>query len=92
MPAMIAFEYEEGKVFLTGPHPEWEEDSFRDGCVWDNYLDEDGSDWNLCKTISLWLTPSIPPSQVPTNLVLISSIGVIALVILLIWFVREKLT
>lgn len=49
MPAMIAFEHVQGRVFLTGPHPEWEEDNFRDGCVWDNYLEEDGSEWYLVR-------------------------------------------
>ncbi|TFF94579.1 hypothetical protein EU546_04705 [Candidatus Thorarchaeota archaeon] len=58
LPAMIAFEHGNGRVFLTGPHPEWEEDSFRDGCIWDNVLDDDGSDWDLCKQVSLWLSSS----------------------------------
>ncbi|MHA2179664.1 MAG: BPL-N domain-containing protein [Candidatus Thorarchaeota archaeon] len=57
MSAMIAFEHMNGRVFLTGPHPEWEEDSFRDGCIWDNYLEENGSEWELCKKIAVRLIP-----------------------------------
>lgn len=68
MPAMIAFEYGDGRVFLTGLHPEWEEDSFRDGCIWDNGLEDDGSEWNLCKEVSLWLISSDEPIRsVPTT-------------------------
>lgn len=89
MPAMIAFEHVQGRVFLTGPHPEWEEDNFRDGCVWDNYLEEDGSEWNLCKEIMLWLTPNIDTTHDPLNWILISSLGVIALVLVVVWFNRK---
>ena len=83
-PAMIAFEYLEGRVFLTGPHPEWEEDSFRDGSVWDNYLEDDGSEWELCERISLWLasTNSSPGEELPLIPMLIGSGCIIALVVI----------
>jgi glutamine amidotransferase-like uncharacterized protein len=55
-PAMIAFEHEEGRVFLSGPHPEWEEDSNRDGESWPDGFDDVGSEWNMMLTVSLWLT------------------------------------
>ena len=93
MPAMIAFEYVNGRVFLTGPHPEWEEDSFRDGSVWDNILEENGSEWELCKKISLWLasvngmsTNASPDSYL---IILMSSIGVIALVVMVVRLYRR---
>ena len=90
MPAMIAFEYEQGRVFLTGPHPEWEEDSFRDGCVWDNHLEEDGSEWELCKAVSLWLAPTKTTTQQPVYPALIAGIGIVALVAFsYIWFKRK---
>jgi glutamine amidotransferase-like uncharacterized protein len=89
MPAMIAFEYEQGRVFLSGPHPEWEEDSFRDGSIWDNYLEEDGSEWELCKGVSLWLVNVIATTQEPFNPVLIVTIGIAALVIVLARFSRK---
>ena len=55
---MIALEYEEGRVFLSGPHPEWEEDSDRDGQAWPDGFDDDGSEWNMMLAVSLWLTES----------------------------------
>ena len=67
-PAMIAFEYEAGRVFLSGPHPEWEEDSDRDGQAWPDGFDDLGSEWDMMLTISLWLTeiPSQTSSTTPT--------------------------
>jgi glutamine amidotransferase-like uncharacterized protein len=56
--AMIAFEYEEGRVFLSGPHPEWEEDSDRDGSSWENGFDDKGSEWNMMLSVALWLVES----------------------------------
>ncbi|MHA1864726.1 MAG: BPL-N domain-containing protein [Candidatus Thorarchaeota archaeon] len=53
--AMIAFEYEEGRVFLSGPHPEWEEDSQRDNVSWDNVFEDNGSEWDMMLKVSLWL-------------------------------------
>jgi glutamine amidotransferase-like uncharacterized protein len=54
--AMIAFEYEDGRVFLSGPHPEWEEDSDRDNDIgWDNAFDDFGSEWDMMLKVSLWL-------------------------------------
>jgi glutamine amidotransferase-like uncharacterized protein len=90
-PAMIAFEYEQGRVFLTGPHSEWEEDSFRDGCVWDNHLEDDGSEWQLCKDVSTWLASvNAPTTPVSIDPLVIASVGVATLVILsFIWFKRK---
>lgn len=53
-PAMVAFEYGEGRVFLIGPHPEWEEDSDRDGYEPDDEHDDRGSDWPLMKNVTFW--------------------------------------
>lgn len=53
-PAMVAFEYGEGRVFCIGAHPEFEEDSERDGVeVSDSYEDR-GSDWPLMKNAVRW--------------------------------------
>ncbi|TFG31198.1 hypothetical protein EU527_13050 [Candidatus Thorarchaeota archaeon] len=95
MPAMIAFEHEAGKVFLTGPHPEWDEDSFRDGCIWDNILDDNGTDWGLCKSAALWLASiDISPEQYPildlqVIIALAASISVIALAVLIMQLRRK---
>ncbi|MGY5876491.1 MAG: BPL-N domain-containing protein [Candidatus Thorarchaeota archaeon] len=65
-PAMIAFEYHEGRVFLSGPHPEFEEDSDRDDLIgYDAIFDDQGTEWNLMLSISLWLIEEV--SDTPTH-------------------------
>jgi len=54
-PAMVAFEYGNGRVFLTGPHPEIEEDSDRDGWPPELELSDEGSDWTLLLEAVKWL-------------------------------------
>jgi glutamine amidotransferase-like uncharacterized protein len=53
-PAMIAFEYGIGRVFIIGTHPEFEEDSDRDGIDFSDLYDDRGSDWDLMKNATLW--------------------------------------
>ncbi|MBA7471719.1 hypothetical protein ES707_07029 [subsurface metagenome] len=53
-PAIIAFEYENGRVFIIGTHPEFEEDSDRDGFPPNDKWDDYGSDWDLMKKAVLW--------------------------------------
>jgi glutamine amidotransferase-like uncharacterized protein len=65
-PAMIAFDYGQGRVFMVGTHPEIDEDSNRDGVILPDtvingthYLGEDqlndrGSDWDLMKNAVEW--------------------------------------
>jgi glutamine amidotransferase-like uncharacterized protein len=65
-PAMLAFEYGKGRVFIIGAHPEIEEDSDRDGVVLvdtvingvayvgKDKLDDRGSDWDLMKNVVFW--------------------------------------
>jgi glutamine amidotransferase-like uncharacterized protein len=54
-PAMIACRYGNGTVFLSFPHPEYEEGSTRDGTDnFDSYHDPD-SEWTLLMKVSLWL-------------------------------------
>jgi len=54
-PAMVAFYHGDGKVLLSGPHPEFEEDSERDMVYWDGPLDDQGSDWDVCRNLLGWL-------------------------------------
>ncbi|TFH10400.1 MAG: hypothetical protein E4H14_02590 [Candidatus Thorarchaeota archaeon] len=52
---MIAFEYGNGTVFLSGPHPEYEEGSMRDNTdFWDTDPDPD-SEWNFMLKVTQWL-------------------------------------
>jgi len=53
-PMMVAFDYGLGRVFLIGTHPEFEEDSERDGTAFADSLDDKGSDWDLMKKAVLW--------------------------------------
>jgi glutamine amidotransferase-like uncharacterized protein len=56
-PAIVAFQYGLGKVVLSAPHPEIEEDSDRDGVTIDreDEMDDNGSDWKLALHIFNWL-------------------------------------
>ena len=54
-PSMIVCNYGNGTVFLSFPHPEYEEESTIDGTdYFDHYYDPD-SEWDLMMKISLWL-------------------------------------
>ncbi|MGQ9459719.1 MAG: BPL-N domain-containing protein [Candidatus Bathyarchaeaceae archaeon] len=67
-PAIVAFEYGLGRVFLIGPHPEIEEDSMRDGTGWGEWLDDRGSDWPLMYEAFKWLlwrSPEVRTFSVP---------------------------
>lgn len=52
---MIAFEYEYGTVFLSSPHPEYEEDSDRDDTTFGDDLEDPDSEWDLLLRVSKWL-------------------------------------
>ncbi|MFX1431851.1 MAG: BPL-N domain-containing protein [Promethearchaeota archaeon] len=54
-PGMITFRYGNGAVFLSFPHPEYEENSARDATSDFDYLDDPDSEWNLLLKISVWL-------------------------------------
>jgi len=58
--AIIAFEYGSGRVVLSAPHPEIEEDSDRDGVTLpeEGMLNDKGSDWDMVSHILTWLTSS----------------------------------
>ena len=57
-PAIASCDYGQGRVFITGPHPEFEEDDDRDGIQF--YEPEDGpwdpeSDWPFLRDAVMWL-------------------------------------
>jgi hypothetical protein len=54
-PAMVAFEYGDGRVFLSGPHPEIEVDSDRDGSAAFGDLADEGSEWPLLLAVMRWI-------------------------------------
>ncbi len=53
-PALVACEYGTGRVFLTGPHPEWEEDDDRDGVSAYDSFDDVESDWPMMHNAARW--------------------------------------
>ena len=55
LPAMVCFNHGSGRVFISSPHPEHEENSERDGTTFYEYLDDPDSEWGLLLTISNWL-------------------------------------
>ena len=53
-PAILAFDYGQGRVFIIGVHPEIEEDSDRDEVNLAEEFDDQGSDWELMRKAVLW--------------------------------------
>jgi glutamine amidotransferase-like uncharacterized protein len=53
-PALVACEYGTGRVFLTGPHPEWEENDTRDGVSAYDSFDDVESDWPMMYNAARW--------------------------------------
>lgn len=53
-PAIINFNYEEGRVLLIGPHLEIEESDDRDGTDFAGELDDVESDWNALAEMFAW--------------------------------------
>ena len=54
-PVMLAFEYGQGRVFLTGVHTEFEEGDDRDNVLWDNDMHDPESEWPLMLNTVRWL-------------------------------------
>lgn len=53
-PAIVSHIYGKGRIVLTGPHPEFEEDSDRDGETYFDQLEDYGSDWPFMKKAVEW--------------------------------------
>jgi len=67
-PGMIALEYVNGTVFLSSPHPEYEEDSGRDDTTFGDDLDDPETEWDLLFRVSKWLIDAsyVEPSSSTT--------------------------
>jgi glutamine amidotransferase-like uncharacterized protein len=100
-PAMIAFEYDAGRVFLSGPHPEWEEDSDRDGQTWPDGFNDYGSEWNMMLKVSLWLTeiPVETSSTTPVPMtsfnpnplgLLLICVGTFGVIVVLVYMIKNR--
>jgi glutamine amidotransferase-like uncharacterized protein len=53
-PVIVAFAYGDGRVFIIGTHPEFEEDSDRDGTDFCEKFDDQGTDWEFMRNAVLW--------------------------------------
>jgi len=88
---MIAFSYGEGTVFLSSPHPEYEEGDSRDGTDFCDYFDDPDSEWTLMLRVSCWLVDaSIPQNtesggQLPDyfTLLTLGGVGLIGVVVVI---------
>jgi glutamine amidotransferase-like uncharacterized protein len=67
-PAIVAFEYGNGRVFLIGPHPEFEEESDRDGWPPDPTIHDPESEWPFMLNAVEWLAHKpIPVTTISCN-------------------------
>lgn len=55
LPAIVNFTYGNGRVLFSGPHPETEEDSNRDGTTFGDSLNDNGSDWPFLWSAVDWV-------------------------------------
>ncbi|MHA1908207.1 MAG: BPL-N domain-containing protein [Candidatus Thorarchaeota archaeon] len=97
---MIAFEHQNGTVFLSSPHPEYEESDDRDDTTFGSGYDDPESEWDILFRVSNWLveasvveantttTVSDIPLYVP--LIGIVSIGAVAIVLVVSILYRRK--
>ncbi|MFW9849411.1 MAG: hypothetical protein ACFFF4_09730 [Candidatus Thorarchaeota archaeon] len=54
-PAMMIFQYGYVKLFLAGPHPEFEEGYDRNSTDYFDQLEDPDSEWPFMLEICLWL-------------------------------------
>lgn len=93
-PGMIALTYGEGTVFLSSPHPEYEEGDSRDGTsLYDNFDDPD-SEWGLLLKVSRWLIDESRPQEVQdgtqfSTYLILGTVGLLGLVVS-VYLVRSR--
>ncbi|MFW9786178.1 MAG: BPL-N domain-containing protein [Candidatus Thorarchaeota archaeon] len=66
-PGMIAFSSGAGTVFLSSPHPEYEEGDSRDGTIFSDYLNDPDTEWNLMLKVSRWLVDESTTTPLPSQ-------------------------
>ncbi len=95
---MVAFRHHHGTVFLSSPHPEYEEGNDRDGTAFGDSLNDPDSEWELLLQVSKWLieaspyepTDPIPASDIDLLLIAGVSIGMAATVIVIALLYRRS--
>ncbi len=66
-PGMIAFEYNQGNVFLSSPHPEYEEGSTRDNTTEFDEFNDPETEWDFLLRIAVWQVESSLSSSLTTE-------------------------
>lgn len=91
-PGMIAFEYQAGNVFLSSPHPEYEEGSMRDDTAEFDEFDDPDTEWNFLLQIAIWQVESSMESNLVVGIPLfeITAIGIVGVVLIIIINQRRK--
>ncbi|MHA1959038.1 MAG: BPL-N domain-containing protein [Candidatus Thorarchaeota archaeon] len=97
-PGMIAFPYGRGSVFLSSPHPEFEEESDRDGTTDFDELDDPDSEWPIMLRVACWLLDSSIVTDATDSDSFLDSLGIfgiaiggtIALVVIVAIYVKRR--
>ncbi len=98
---VIAFQYGQGTVLLSSPHPEFEEGDIRDGLSqdhvahWPTYqnLQDPDSEWSLLAKVTSWLleaSPGLPYGFYSGVLISIGSVFVVVVFAILIFEIRKR--
>ena len=66
--ALCVSHYGYGTTFISGPHPEFEEGSDRDGTTQYDYLDDPDSEWGLLEKVTQWLIDESSETPPPNPL------------------------
>jgi Trk-type K+ transport system membrane component len=64
---MLVCTYGSGTVFLSSPHPEYEEGDERDGTSFEDELNDPDSEWGLLLKVSIWLVETAEPATTTTT-------------------------
>jgi hypothetical protein len=92
---MVAFSYGNGTVFLSSPHPEYEENDDRDGTSSYDYLTDPDSEWPLLFRVSKWLVDAsyVESSEQALNidlpLIAVASAGLVIVVLAVAVYYRK---
>jgi glutamine amidotransferase-like uncharacterized protein len=96
--AMIALRHELGTVFLSSPHPEYEEGDDRDGTSSFDNLNDPDSEWGMLLKVSIWLvetagteTTTPPPAPLSESpIVMIGLVGALAIIAVAVLVIRRR--
>ncbi len=93
-PGMFVARYGSGTLFVSSPHPEYEEGDARDGTTQYDYLDDPDSEWELLQKITQWLINESPynPGLITgvNSILIIASISAIIIVVVGVAFYYKR--